>query len=91
MRNPKNDRKVQIIFGICLILIGILIAFLLIKSHYEECAYRWLSGEDGFNYKYESVWDCFLSRGKGTILVSVALGLIPVGYGIKLCSGRRLN
>lgn len=88
MSDPKNLQRIRIIWGVSLMLVGILVAYLLIKYQYDDCAHRWLNNLDGFGKKYRSVWDCFISRSKGAILISLLLGSIPVSFGWRICIHR---
>ena len=88
MVHPKMKCRTRIICGVALIIVGIIVAFFLMKFQYDDCAFRWLNNHDGFAKKYTSVWDCFWDRSKGTILISLVLGLIPVGIGSYLCKRR---
>ena len=88
MAHPKIQRRTRIICGVVLIVVGIIVAFLLIKHQYDDCTFRWLNNYDGFAQKYTSVWDCFWDRSKWAILISIVLGLIPVGFGSYLCKYR---
>ena len=84
----KKQKGVRLTVGISLILVGILGTFLLIKSQYDHCAYQWLNDLNGFGMKYESVWDCFITRSKGAIVISLFLGSIPVVFGAHICNHR---
>ena len=88
MLDPKKKRRIQIIIGISLVFIGILIAFLLIKSEYDRCAYMWRNNENAFGLKYASEWDCFCSRSKAAVIIYSIIGLVPAGVGCFLCIRR---
>ena len=81
--SPKV-RRIQIVVGIFLILVGILVAFLLIKFRYDECANRWVNDLDGFQKKYDSVLDCFKTRSMGAVFVYILLGFFPITAGLHL-------
>ena len=72
------------IAGIACIVIGLLLAFLLIFDGYCDCADRYINNRDGFGSKYDSVWDCFITRSTGLILVSLFLGALPFSLGCYL-------
>ena len=74
---PKTVRRSRILIGIVLMLVGVLIAFLIIKVQYDDCAYRWINDLDAFGRKYASVWDCFITRSKGCMMIAVVIGSIP--------------
>lgn len=80
----QKMRRIRLITGIILILAGILISFLLAKFQYDDCAYCYLNGLNAFDKKYASVWECFISRSKGWILISVIVGSIPLTMGCRL-------
>lgn len=86
--SPKMLRKIMLISGITLVLIGFGITFFLIKYQYDSCAEQWNNNLNGFGLKYESVWDCFMTRSLSTILVSFLLGAIPVTIGYRLIIDR---
>ena len=88
MFDPKKKRRIRIGFGIGLICIGILVAFLLIKGQYDDCANMWRNNENAFGWKYASEWDCFWSRSKAAVIVFSIAGLIPIGFGCFLCKRR---
>ena len=88
MFDSGKKHRIRIICGVSLIVIGILTAFLLIKTQYDFCAYQWLNDLNGFGMKYESVWDCFITRSKGAIVISLFLGSIPVVFGAHICNHR---
>ena len=81
-------RRIVLISGILLILLGICITFFMIKYQYDDCAYRWINDYDGFGRKYDSIWDCFITRSKGAVIISVLFGAIPVAIGYKLIINR---
>ena len=85
MFEAKKIRKRRIIFGIALMLAGVLLAYILIKTAYDNCAYEWINNINGFGRKYASIGDCFISRSKAWILLSVSLGFIPFCYGCTIC------
>ena len=74
--------------GVSLICMGILVAFLLIKSEFDHCAYMWRNNENAFGMKYASEWACFWSRSKAAVIIFSMLGLVPVGLGCYLCKRR---
>ena len=81
-------QKLRIVLGVFLMLVGILIAFLLIRYQYNDCANSWLNNLNGFGYKYTSVWNCFITRSKGAIIISLLIGSIPIYFGCSLCKKR---
>ena len=68
-------RKQIIDFLTIVLFFGVLLSLILIKSTYDDCAYRWTNNIDGFGKKYESVQDCFVTRSTGSILFSIFLGM----------------
>ena len=80
--DKKAYRCIMLIIGVLLMLAGILISFLLIKSLYDDCAHRFLNNLDGFGFKYDSVWDCFITRSEGGILLSLIPGILLITIGI---------
>lgn len=80
----SKTKRNRIIVGILLILVGILVAFLLIKLRYDDCANRWINDLDGFQKKYDSVWDCFKTRSMGAVFVYLLLGFFSVADGLHL-------
>ena len=76
-----ESKKLWLIIGIVLILVGVLLSFLLIKHQYDDCAYRWDHNLDGFGFKYASAWDCFVTRSTGAIMLFLAAGFVPLVIG----------
>ena len=91
MTDPKAQKQIRIIRGIILIMVGILIIFLLLRFQFDDCANRWLNNLDGFGKKYSSVWDCFWTRSKAAIVISLILGAFPIGFGLRICTHRQQN
>lgn len=88
MINPDLPRRTRLIIALCVILIGFLLAFVLLKLQYDHCAYKWLNDLDGFAKKYDSVWDCFITRSTGDILVSGIISFAALGLGWSICRKR---
>ena len=88
-QDKKTYRRIMLIIGVLLMLAGILTSFLLIKSLYDDCAHRFLNDLDGFARKYDSVWDCFITRSEGGILLSLIPGILLITIGIITISKRR--
>ena len=87
--DEKTYRRIVLAIGILLILAGLLTSFLLIKSLYDDCAHRFLNNLDGFGFKYDSVWDCFITRSESGILLSLIPGILLITIGIITISKRR--
>ena len=81
----KASSRFRLIAGITLVFIGVLIAFLLIMYQYNMCAHQWINNLDGFGKKYVSVWDCFITRSLGAIILSLVIGAASIWYGVRLC------
>ena len=79
-----KSQTLRLAVGIILVLAGCLISFLLIKSQYDDCAYRWINDLDAFGKKYASVWDCFVTRSKGAVVIALVAGGIPFSIGCRL-------
>lgn len=88
-QDKKTYRRIMLIIGVLLMLAGILTSFLMIKSLYDDCAHRFLNNRDGFGFKYDSVWDCFITRSEGGILLSLIPGILLITIGINTISKRR--
>lgn len=86
--SPKTLRRIMLISGISLVLLGLCITFFMIKLQYDNCANRWINNLDGFGLKYDSIWDCFITRSMGAILLAVLFGVIPVVIGYRLIIDR---
>ena len=86
--NPVALRRIMLISGIVLVLLGICITFFLIKYQHDDCAYLWTNDINAFGKKYDSVWDCFISRSKGAVIISILLGAVPVAIGCMLIKNR---
>lgn len=83
----SNMHRAKKIIGVILILIGMLLIMLPILCQYYDCVQRWENDLDAFGRKYTSIWDCFWSRSKGAILVSLLLGSVPINAGIHYLFG----
>ena len=84
MLKKPSQKRVRILCAILLICLGLLIIIVPVIYQYRNCADRWLQDLDAFGKKYDAVWDCFWSRSKGAILISLVSGFIPITAGIEL-------
>ena len=91
LRNHLSRKQWKIVLltlGLVLILIGLLIPVLCISDLYIDCSSRYINNLDGFALKYDSIWDCFITRSNAGIVLSILAGILPIILGCYLIRNR---